>query len=137
MTQSGLSQAFRILRVFLFLLLPLLGFSTDLTAQTHVVSPTELQKEAVAAGRTRQHDLETINRLFSLPKSQKILQGAGIDPAGVKTAVAVLSDQELARLAARSAQAQADFAAGRMSDRDLLLILIGLAALILIIVAVH
>jgi hypothetical protein len=101
------------------------------------VSPAELHKEAVAAGRARQHDLETVDRLFSLPKAEKALQAAGIDPASLKTAIAVLSDQELARLAARSGQAQADFAAGRMSDRDLLLILIGLAALILIIVAVH
>jgi hypothetical protein len=137
MTRSGVSQGFRIRTVFFFLLLPLVGVSTDLTAQTHVVSATELHTEAVAAGRTRQQDLETMDRLFSLPKAEKALQTAGIDPTSLKKAVSVLSDQELARLAARSGQAQADFAAGRMSDRDLLLILIGLAALILIIVAVH
>ena len=66
-----------------------------------------------------------------------MFEAAGIDAQQVKTAVSSLNDQELARLAARAATAQADFAAGRMSDRDLLLILIGLAALILIIVAVH
>jgi hypothetical protein len=48
-----------------------------------------------------------------------------------------LNDQELARLAERIEKVQADFAAGKMSDRDLIWILIGIAALILIIVAVR
>src|SRR5262245_15502834 len=117
MTRSVVSQGLRIRTVFLLLLLPLVGVSADLTAQTHVVSPAELHNQAVAAGRARQQDLKTIDRLFSLPKAEKVLQTAGIDPASLKTAVSALSDQELARLAARSAQAQADFAAGRMSDR--------------------
>jgi hypothetical protein len=55
----------------------------------------------------------------------------------VKKAVASLSDAELAQLASRTQKAQADFAAGRLSDRDLIIILIAIAALILIIVAVR
>jgi hypothetical protein len=51
--------------------------------------------------------------------------------------VSSLNDEELARLAARADKADTDFAAGRMSDRDLLWILVGIAALILIIVAVR
>jgi hypothetical protein len=43
----------------------------------------------------------------------------------------------MAQLAARSQTAQADFAAGRMSDRDLIIILLAVVALILIIVAVR
>ena len=53
------------------------------------------------------------------------------------SAVSTLSDQELAQLASRSTKAQADFAAGRIEDHDLLVILVALAALVLIIVAVH
>jgi hypothetical protein len=55
----------------------------------------------------------------------------------VKKAVASLSDAELAQLASRVQKAQADFAAGNLSDRDLIIILILIAGLILIIVAVH
>jgi hypothetical protein len=102
------------------------------------VSPADLQKEVLAATTSRQQNVETItNFLSSTPKAQKTLEAAGIDAQQVKIAVSSLNDQELARLAARAATAQADFAAGRMSDRDLLWILIGIAALILIIVAVH
>jgi hypothetical protein len=48
-----------------------------------------------------------------------------------------LSDAELAQLAQRANTAQADFAAGTLSDRDLLLILVGIAVIVLIIVAVR
>jgi hypothetical protein len=55
----------------------------------------------------------------------------------VKSAVSQLNDQELAQLASRASKAQADFAAGSLSDRDLIIILVCIAALILIIVAVR
>jgi hypothetical protein len=60
-----------------------------------------------------------------------------MDPQRVKTAVSSLNDEELARMAARAQKVQADFAAGTLSDRDLIIILVAIAALILIIVAVR
>jgi hypothetical protein len=60
-----------------------------------------------------------------------------MDAAKVQAAVSSLTDQELAQLASKASKAQADFAAGTMSDLDLLLILVAIAALILIIVAVR
>jgi hypothetical protein len=60
-----------------------------------------------------------------------------VDGQQVKNAVSRLSDQELAQLAARASKAQADFAAGSLSDRDLIIILLAVVALILIIVAVR
>ena len=119
-------------------LVALITLPSLLSAQTHVVDPTDLRKEAVAASSARQKNVETITGLLSsTPATEKALAAAGIDPAQVKTAVSSLDDQELARLAARAQAAQADFAAGRMTDRDLLLLLLGFAALILIIVAVR
>ena len=55
----------------------------------------------------------------------------------MQSAVSTLSDQELAQLASRANKAQADFAGGRLEDRDLILIILAIAALVLIIVAVH
>jgi hypothetical protein len=119
------------------LLVALLGIPGSLPAQTHVVSPADLRKEAAAASTTRQHNMETINGFLSSPKVEEALGKAGLDPAQLKTAVSTLNDEELARLAARAQKAQTDLAAGRMSDRDLIIILICIAALILIIVAVR
>src|SRR5713226_5832352 len=106
-------------------------------AAEHVVSPTELKKAAVAASRARQQNLETLRVFFSSEKAQQALKSVHADPEQVKNAVAGLSDDELARLASRVQKAQADFAAGKLTDRDLIVILIAIAALILIIVAVR
>ena len=119
-------------------LVALVGLPSVLPAQTHVVNPADLQKEVLAATGARQRNMETIaGFLSSTTKMQKVLGSVGIDPAQVKTAVSSLNDQELARLAARAEKAQADFAAGRLTDRDLLYVVLGIAALILIIVAVR
>lgn len=110
---------------------------TDLVAQSHVVSPADLQKEVVAASQVRQHNLETVQQFLSTPTAEKAMKSAQVDPQQVKTAVSTLSDQELAQLATRADKAQADFAAGRISDRDLIIIILAIVALVLIIIAVR
>jgi hypothetical protein len=114
-----------------------LAIPQSLLAQAHVVSPADLQKAIVAATEARQRDVETVRRFLSTPVAEKALQSAHVDPTQVKQAVSSLSDQELAQLASRAQKAQADFAAGSLSERDLLIILIGIAVIILIIVAVR
>ena len=106
-------------------------------AAAHVVSSADLQKAAVDASRVRQQNLETLKEFFSSQKAQQALKSAHTDPERVQNAVASLSDAELAQLASRAHRAQADFAAGTLSDRDLIIILVAIAALILIIVAVR
>jgi len=106
-------------------------------AAEHVVSSSELQRAAVDASRARQQNLDTLKQFFSSERAQRALKAAHTDPEQVKKAVASLSDAELAQLASRVQKAQADFAAGNLSDRDLIIILILIAGLILIIVAVH
>lgn len=108
-----------------------------LRGQTHVVSPADLQKAALTATQARQQNLQTVRQFFSSEMAQKALKSAHMDGEQVKNAVSTLSDAELARLASRVQKAQADFAAGTLSDRDLIIILVAIAALILIIVAVR
>jgi len=103
----------------------------------HLVSPADLQAELVKNSQARQHNLETVQQFLSSPKAEKALASAHINAGQVQDAVSTLSDQELAQLASRVNKAQADFAAGRLEDRDLILILLAIAALVLIIVAVH
>jgi hypothetical protein len=103
----------------------------------HLVSPTELQKAIADASQTRQQNRDTLNRLFSSERATNALQSTHINPEQLRSAVGTLSDEELAQMASRANKAQADFAAGNMSDRDLLIILVAIAALILIIVAVR
>ena len=109
----------------------------DAYAQNHVVSLNELQRATVASTQARQRNIETLRQFVSSPTAEKALRSAHIDGKQVSDAVSRLSDQDLAQLAARASKAQADFAAGHMTDRDLIIILIAVAALILIIVAVR
>jgi hypothetical protein len=106
-------------------------------AAQHVVSPSDLQKAVVDASQARQQNLDTLNNFLSTDKAKQAMESARIDPQQVKKAVAGLSDEDLANLAFRAQKAQDDFAAGSIGDRDLLIILVCIAALILIIVAVR
>lgn len=106
-------------------------------AQSHVVSPTDIHKELVNAAQTRQQNLEKVKSLFSSEETRKAMEASKISPEKVDAAVSTLSDEELSRLASRADKLNKDFAAGALSDRDLLIVLVGIAALILIIVAVR
>jgi hypothetical protein len=121
------------------ILAALFAVPQSLLAQSavHVVNPAELQQAMLDASLTRQHNLEQVQQFLSSDLAKKTLRSAHMDPERVRKAVSSLSDAELARLAARTQKAQADFAAGNLNDRDLLLLLLAVAALILIIVAVR
>ncbi len=132
---SFLRQSSRVL-IACFLAL-FFAVPSSLMAQVHVVSPAELQKQTVDAAQTRQHNVQTLREFLSTPRAEKAMKSANIDASQVKTAISSLSDEELANLASRSQKAQTDFAAGNLSDRDLIIILLLIVALILIIVAVR
>lgn len=110
---------------------------SSLLAQTHVVSQADIHKELINATQTRQKNLQKVERLMATDEAMKALESAEMSPEKVNAAISTLSDAELARLAARADKLDQDFAAGRLSERDLIFILLGIAALILIIVAVR
>jgi hypothetical protein len=111
--------------------------SVPAAADTQVVSDADLQKEIVAASQLRQQNLETVKGFVTSERAQKAIKSARLDVEQVKNAVSMLDDKELAQLASRAEKAQADFAAGRLSDHDLVLIILGIVALIVIIVLVR
>lgn len=131
----GPRQSVRALIACLFIVF--FAIPPDVLAQNHVVSPADLQKEMVNATQARQHNLDTLDKFLSTPAAEKALKSAGVEAQQVKNAVSTLSDEDLAQLSARADKAQADFAAGRLSDRDLIWIIVAVVALILIIVAVR
>ena len=108
---------------------------TSILAQTHVVSQADIHKELVNTAQTRRQNLEKTRRLFSSDETRKALESAQISPEKVDAAISTLSDDELARLASCADKLDQDFAAGRLSDRDLLFVILGAAVILLIIVA--
>lgn len=119
------------------LLVMIFAIPQNLLADTHVVSPSDLQKQIVDTTRDRQHNLTSVREFLSTTTAEKAMKSASIDPKKVQNAVSSLSDDELANLAQRSDKAQADFAAGTLSNRDLIWIILAIAVLVLIIVAVR
>ena len=109
--------------------------STSILAQTHVVSPSDIHKELVNAAQTRRENQQKVKGLFSSDETRKAMEAAKMSSEKVDAAISTLSDDELARLASRADKLDQDFAAGRLSDRDILIVILGLAALVLIIVA--
>jgi hypothetical protein len=103
----------------------------------HVVSLNELSKDSAALAERRQANEAAIRHLMSSETGQKALQSAKIDYAKVDKAVGQLSDEDVAKLAGRSRQAEQDFAAGSLSDRDLLVIVIIAVLIIALVAAFH
>jgi hypothetical protein len=113
------------------------GTAARAQEKQHVVSPGELRQDSAQPAQTRHANEQAVRSLLSSDAGQKALQSAGVDYQRVDRAVGQLSDEDLAKLARRSAQAQSDFAAGRLSDRDLLWIILIIVAVLIIALAVR
>jgi hypothetical protein len=123
--------------LFVVFLSILLTIPQSALAQNHVVPASDLQKDVAAASASREKEVAQLESFFSSPQAQRAMKSVHITYQQVDNAVQQLSSDDLARLSARSETAQKDFAAGNISDRDLLIIALGVLALILIIVAVR
>jgi hypothetical protein len=101
----------------------------------HVVSLSDLQKDAARSAETRPSNEEAVRTMLSSDPGQRALKSAGVDYLKVDKAIGQLSDEDVAKLAERTRRAQNDFAAGRISDRDLMwIIVIALGIIILALV---
>jgi hypothetical protein len=109
---------------------------TTLFAVEHVVPAPELHQRVNAAAAKREQDLAKVRGFFSSQQALKALKSAGVDPTRVERAASVLSDEDLARIAARSDKVQTGFAAGELDNQQLTYIIIALATAVLILVIV-
>jgi hypothetical protein len=105
-------------------LLGMTAVPTRAQQNQHVVSLSDLTIDAARPAQARQADEEAVRTLLSSDLGQKALKSANLAYKQVDKAVGQLSDADLAKLAERSRRAQSDFAAGRISDRDLLWIIV-------------
>jgi len=119
------------------LLFGLGGVPAGAQDKQHVVSLSDLNKDAAQPAQTRHSNEEAVRSLLSSDQAQKAMKSANLDYQKVDKAVGQLGDEDLAKLAERSRQAQRDFAAGRISDRDLLWIIVIALAIIVLAIALH
>jgi hypothetical protein len=106
-------------------------------ADDHLVSPRTAQERLQGAEAGRQRDREVVDRALSSPQAQAAATAVGADLDRVRAAVGMLSDAELADVAARAAALQSDPVAALDSDiRTLLMIFLIVAIVILVLQAV-
>jgi hypothetical protein len=103
----------------------------------HAVPAQDLRQDVQKAADARHMNETAIRELLASESGQKALKSANVNFQKVNQAISQLNDEEAARLAERSREVQKDIAAGKFTDRDLLIIIIAIAALVLIIVAVR
>jgi len=115
----------------------LAGVPAGAQDKQHVVSLGDLNKDAARPAHTRQANEEAVRTLLSSDAAQKALKSSNLEYQRVDKAVGQLNDEDLAKLAERSRQAQRDFAAGRISDRDLLWIIVIALAIIVLAIALR
>ncbi len=123
--------------VTIALLFGLAGVPAGAQDNQHVVSLSDLNKDAARPAQTRQSNEEAVRTLLSSEAAQKALKSSNLEYQKVDKAVGQLNDEDLAKLAERSRQAQRDFAAGRISDRDLLWIIVIALAIIVLAIALR
>lgn len=108
-----------------------------LLAQTnHLVTTDEIRGELVKQSSNRQAYLGRLERLFSRPEVVRPVEKTLGSPKRITQAAAVLSDDELARLAERATRIEEDFAAGALTNQQLTYIVIALATAVLILVII-
>lgn len=100
----------------------------------HVVTADELSQQAARPAETRQANENAVRHLLSSDAGQNALKSANIDYQRVDKAIGHLSDEEVAKLADRSRQAESDFAAGAITAKTLAYIILAIVVIVVIVV---
>ncbi len=104
--------------------------------QQHVVTLGELNKQTARPAETRQANEDSVRHLLSSDAGQKALKSAHVDYQRVDKAIGQLCDEDVAKLADRSRQAESDFAAGLISAKTLAYIILATVVIVVIVVLV-
>ncbi len=111
--------------------------SAPLRAQDHVVSDADLRRAVAQAGEARQRNCAQVQRFFLREPVRRVLKSARLDPTKIERAIPALSDEELARLAARANKVETDMAGGALTNEQLTYIVIALATAVVVILIVE
>ncbi len=127
---------FGVRRVLSSLLVPVtalvLMVPRDLKAQDHVAASSDLRDELLRAAGDRQEHISKIQRFLSTGEAQNTLRSVRVDPTKARQAVAMLSDAELARLAAQVDRADFAGAGLQLTTQQVTIILVGIILIVVV-----
>ncbi len=101
-------------------------------AADHVASPQAVADRMVEASSAREANLAALRTAFATPDARAAATALHVDLDATTARLGSLSDAELADLAARSAALQEDVVAGALTRQQWMYILIGAAAVIVL-----
>jgi pyruvate/2-oxoglutarate dehydrogenase complex dihydrolipoamide acyltransferase (E2) component len=102
--------------------------------QQHVVTSDELKQQVARPADTRQANEDAVRHLLSSDAGRQALKSANVDYQRVDKAIGQLNDEEVAKLADRSRQAESDFAAGAISAKTLAYLILAIVIIVVIVV---
>lgn len=102
----------------------------------HIVSTAELQRDVAAAAAARRADEAKVEAFLSTPRARRAIAKTGMDYRVVRRGIPLLSQTELASLAARADKAQREFKAGALTNQQITYIIIALATAVIVIILV-
>ena len=105
-------------------------------ADDHAVSAADLHQVLVDSAKTRQTNVETVQKFFSSEIVKNALSKQIVTASKVEKAIPLLNDEELSRLASQCRQVESDISAGSLSNQEITYILIALATAVIILVIV-
>jgi hypothetical protein len=105
-------------------------------ADDHAVSAADLHQALVDSAKTRQTNVDTVQKFFKSEVVQKTLGHQILNAAKVEKAIPLLNDEELDRLASQCSQVESDISAGALSNQEITYIIIALATAVIILVIV-
>ncbi len=105
-------------------------------ADDHAVSAADLHQVLVDSAKTRQTNVETVQKFFSSEVVKNALSKQIVTASKVEKAIPLLNDEELSRLASQCRQVESDISAGSLSNQEITYILIALATAVIILVIV-
>ena len=106
-------------------------------AEEHVVPPEELGQIVSSASSVRQANSVKVDRLFASEQVRQSLASMRIDAEKVRAAASLLTDEELAELAARADRLDRDVAGGALTNQQLTYIVIALATAVIVLLIVE
>lgn len=105
-------------------------------AEQRVVSAAELQQAARAQAAENAAQRERLQAFFAGEQGRQALAKMKLDLRQVQQAVAQLSEEEAAAFAEQAEQAERDFAAGDLTNKQITYILIALATAVIVLILV-
>jgi hypothetical protein len=106
-----------------------------LAEEQHVVPAEEFQRRTASVSESRRENLRKLERFIDAQRARDTRLNAILPPSRMAKAARLLSDEEVAQLAARAEKTQQDFAAGALSNEHLTYIVIALAAAVIVLIA--